>query len=714
MAGEVPIAIGSVVTGRLTQSRSADSYTFTVATRATYSFFSSGNVDTRATLYGANYNFLFSNSDAGEGNNFAITQLLDPGVYYLEVSGEGFAGSGDYEVHLEGPGAGTFSDDHGFSPWSATQVLLGSTTAGLLKLSDDRDFFKFSVATRATYSFFSSGNVDTRATLYGANYNFLFSNSDAGEGNNFAITQLLDPGVYYLEVSGEGFAGSGDYSVHLGLDGRPGGLKDSFRSIHLGKHDFSREMARLAKAAYEPNAVGRGADPLLPLGDWQPVNDLQIIGSEFSNGVFKSTIGGAAAHLYVGEVNGLRTLAVAFRGTNDPSDVIDYQMQFLPHLGRFAPLFQAIDRYIASSAIESVYVSGHSLGGAIAQYFMAAHPDAAKTKYIGATFGSPGAGAVGRTDPRLAHYEHYDDPVPELGLATGNHLSGYKYEIDLLGNSVTAWSEHYVTEYIETLDALSLAGFDITPTGPGSGVNNPEPLALYRGTNESDTFNAVGVPLLSPRVSLILGRAGEDKLSGSLGSDILYGGPQDDSLDGEIGTDTAFFGRARSDYTITFGTNEIIVAARAGNEGTDILKNIERLVFTDRGIAIDLNGAAGIVARTLGAVFGKSSVGNPEYVGIGLALADSGMSAAQIMQVALDARLGRGAQSSAVVSLLYSNVVGVAPAPTDLDYFVELIANGAHTATSLGVMASTTNLNESAIGLVGLTQTGLEFIPFGG
>ena len=152
---------------------------------------------------------------------------------------------------------------------------------------------------------------------------------------------------------------------------------------------------------------------------------------------------------------------------------------------------------------------------------------------------------------------------------------------------------------------------------------------------------------------------------------------------------------------------------RTGHEGTDTLISIERLQYTDGNVAIDINGNAGTTAKILGAVFGASSVSNQQYVGIGLSYLDGGMSYQDLMQLALTAKLGAGVNDpTQVVNLLYTNVVGVAPDQASLNSFVGLLNSHVYTTASLGVMAADTSLNTTNINLVGLAQTGSEFIPY--
>ena len=147
-----------------------------------------------------------------------------------------------------------------------------------------------------------------------------------------------------------------------------------------------------------------------------------------------------------------------------------------------------------------------------------------------------------------------------------------------------------------------------------------------------------------------------------------------------------------------------------GLDGTDTLTRVERLQFSDMKVAFDLDGFAGITAKILGAVFGRESVANLQYVGIGLGLLDGGTSYFDLMQLAINARLGANANAEAVVNLLYTNVVGVAPGSADLELYTGLINSGAYSATTLGILAADTSLNIANVGLVGLAQTGLEYM----
>jgi hypothetical protein len=150
------------------------------------------------------------------------------------------------------------------------------------------------------------------------------------------------------------------------------------------------------------------------------------------------------------------------------------------------------------------------------------------------------------------------------------------------------------------------------------------------------------------------------------------------------------------------------VSEPTGSDDTDYLTNIERLKFSDKSIALDLDGNAGTTAKILGAVFGKDAVNNKNYVGIGLNFLDTGWSYDNLAGLALEAA---GAKTNdQIVSLLWTNVIGTNPTAADKQPFIALLENGM-SAGALAHLAADTSYNTTNINLVGLAQTGIEYIP---
>lgn len=182
---------------------------------------------------------------------------------------------------------------------------------------------------------------------------------------------------------------------------------------------------------------------------------------------------------------------------------------------------------------------------------------------------------------------------------------------------------------------------------------------------------------------------------------------------GGSGLYTVVFSGKLANYTLSQANSGYVVTDNTGVDGTDTLANIGRLQFADTGIALDINGNAGITARILGAVFGEGSLSNPmnpAYVGIGLSYLDGGMSYQNLMQLALTARLGTGFSNADEVNLLYKNLVGSLPDAATLNHFTGMIGSGQFSQASLAVMAADHSLNTANINLVGLQQTGIHYV----
>ena len=140
----------------------------------------------------------------------------------------------------------------------------------------------------------------------------------------------------------------------------------------------------------------------------------------------------------------------------------------------------------------------------------------------------------------------------------------------------------------------------------------------------------------------------------------------------------------------------------------DYLQYVQRLNFTDKSIAFDTTGNAGTVAKVLGAVFGKASLANKTYVGIGLSLVDKGMSYSDLAALALNA--AGSTTPDQIVTTLWTNVIGSAPSTSDKAPFIQMLASGTKVG-DLAVMAADTSLNTTNINITGLAQTGIEYTP---
>ncbi len=198
------------------------------------------------------------------------------------------------------------------------------------------------------------------------------------------------------------------------------------------------------------------------------------------------------------------------------------------------------------------------------------------------------------------------------------------------------------------------------------------------------------------------------------GDDVFSLGGGSDTIDGGDGLDTSVYDGVRSAYTITKTATGYAVS---GADGSDTLTGIERLQFSDKNIAFDLGSgdAAGNTVKLIGAAFDTSYL-TPELVGIGIGLFDGGQTMQQVCELALgtDLFLSLAGSSSNLdfVNTVYRNVVGELPSTADRDYYLGMLQGSGGTMTQAQLLeaAAYAEVNVQNIGLVGMQQTGVEYL----
>ena len=209
----------------------------------------------------------------------------------------------------------------------------------------------------------------------------------------------------------------------------------------------------------------------------------------------------------------------------------------------------------------------------------------------------------------------------------------------------------------------------------------------------------------------IIGTSHDDVLIGNSQNNQFTPGKGNDWIDGSDGLDTVYLSGKKNDFVLNQTDSVLELWSSSASTGLKTISHVERLIFQDLAIAWDLDGNAGQVAKILGAVFGREAVKNTQYAGIGLSLMDQGFSYLQLMNLAIEAKLGIGASHAQLINLLYQNLLQIPADSGAIAYWSGQLTQGTYTQSSLAVMAADLDLNKQNINLTGLMVNGMEYVP---
>lgn len=216
---------------------------------------------------------------------------------------------------------------------------------------------------------------------------------------------------------------------------------------------------------------------------------------------------------------------------------------------------------------------------------------------------------------------------------------------------------------------------------------------------------------------LLIGTSLDDQMVGLAGNDTLSGEDGNDRLDGGPGIDTARFDGLREHFQLAIASGRWSVQDLHGVEGLDQLTDIERLKFSDRKIALDLGPAehAGQAVAVVG-VLAPSLIKVPPAIGAILGLIDEGSSVLEVFQLAIDVGLvneiaGAGTDT-ALAQMAFRNVTGGEADAAVTDWLVSFMdgRNANFSQAQFLATISGLEMNQSHINLVGLQQTGIEYV----
>jgi hypothetical protein len=267
------------------------------------------------------------------------------------------------------------------------------------------------------------------------------------------------------------------------------------------------------------------------------------------------------------------------------------------------------------------------------------------------------------------------------------------------------------------------ATFDVTKTnGVYSVVLDSLAASAGHGYVAGDTITLAGTALGGTSANNLIvtvgtvGTAGKIATFGVVGTGRIGDGTVDVQVDvtGTTGVDTYAVGGKSTEFTTTKHTSDITLASNLVSNFEFKLADHERVVFTDKAIAYDASGRAGDVYALLAAALGVSDV-TAAYEGVGIYLADAGWTNKQLATALLATDVYKadagGVSDETFIKHVYKNVMGTDATLADVTALTNWMSANHYSQADVLVTASELASFETAIGLVGLATTGIEYTP---
>lgn len=275
-----------------------------------------------------------------------------------------------------------------------------------------------------------------------------------------------------------------------------------------------------------------------------------------------------------------------------------------------------------------------------------------------------------------------------------------------INNPITREELSINGELYDTFDynaPITFASFDFHPS------------ILYAGDD------VVYAPIFADRTEGIefFGFSGNDKFYAH-GSheynDIFFGG---------AGIDSLIYSGARTNYTVSASNNVwnpltqkaestgFYIMDNTGRDGVVQISEVERIIFSDQALGLDIMGNAGQAYRIYKAAFDRA----PDDKGLGYWINDLDQGAS-IKDVAggfmasaeFEGLYGANPSDQAFISLLYNNVLGRELDQPGFEYWMQDIARG-ETRASLLVNFSESQENQDNV--AELIGNGVVYLPWG-
>ena len=230
------ITLGTTVAGLIGPGGDVDVFRFEVAAASAdvWAYTRGDIADTIGGLYDASGRQIAAGDDSDLSENrfhFYMAAHLGPGTYYVAVSG--YQGStGPYSLHTR------TAADQGGTADAAADFVLGETVEGIIGAAWEEDVYRIDLSTApgpTDVILYAAGDVDTTGELVDEDLRQVAYGDDSAlseETSNFFLGAALEPGVYYIFVSGYSTA-TGPYRLHSWSGTDPAGSRGTSADLSL-------------------------------------------------------------------------------------------------------------------------------------------------------------------------------------------------------------------------------------------------------------------------------------------------------------------------------------------------------------------------------------------------------------------------------------------------------------------------------------------------
>lgn len=770
-AHATPITIGTVLNGQFDHAGDIDAFKVDLVAGTTYVFDlgpGAGTGDTSSLsieLSDSAHSTVNRSSYNLERHAYLSYTAMSSGSYSLSLGN--FFNTGTYVFKATAP-----ADDYGASIANHGNLAIGTTVAGKLETSGDRDWFGVTLNAGTAYTFILDAGPygNPSLTVFDALGGTLnLSTRDMNAGKVLTWTPTVS-GTYFLDV-GNSFGTTTNYTLLAELSERDdaGATAADARTLTIDAPATGRielpgdvDWFKISMKANVMYTFDVQAVPQTTVSYAYGLSSTVVDAAGHTLSTTLSTSGNSLT-AFQPAVSGDYYLAVAgrykifdysiasFQNDQDiylastattgkilPGGLVRSALDFLGDSDWFKADLQAGQNYrfqlsrpdgsvsgISSSTLTLYDANGGYVGSGYYDYnaISLTYTATKSASFFISVNGGTGGYLLKEATDKIPYADTtppnvYSLRAPEFrgdDPATANLTLNFSEPVVLGSGSITLRLAN--GNIVETFAAGS-ARVTLDSSGANLTIDPSAPLLSNTDYRLDVSANAitdkVGLPLSSDYTKTFHTAMGALNVVGGSGNDLWVNTAGSDIIDGGAGTDTMRYLGQSADYVISAnGAQGWIVSPKAGGTEHDSLINVERVIFNDSARAFDITGTAGQAYRLYQAAFNRV----PDAAGLGywISQMDKGISLhataeSFLTSAEFTALYGAAPNNEAFVAALYNNVLHRAAEQGGHDYWMDALQHGVPRAD---VLAAFSESAENQAAIIGTISNGINYVPYG-